>query len=123
LSVSRFAVAQSYPSRPVRILVGFPPGGTTDIAARLVAQALSERLGQPFIIENRPGASTNIATEAVVRAQPDGYTLFAATTSNTVNASLDLKLNFSFIRDIAMVAGMVRSPLVLEVHPSVPVHT
>lgn len=123
LTVSRIAVAQSYPSRPVRILVGFPAGGTTDIAARLIAQALSERLGQPFIVENRPGASTNIATEAVVRSAPDGYTLFAATTSNTVNASLDLKLNFNFIRDIAMVAGMVRSPLVLEVHPSVPAHS
>jgi tripartite-type tricarboxylate transporter receptor subunit TctC len=123
LTISRTASAQSYPSRTVRILVGFPAGGTTDIAARLVAQALSERLGQQFIVENRPGASTNIATEAVVRSQPDGYTLLAASTSNTVNASLDLKLNFSFVRDIVMVAGMVRSPLVLEVHPSVPVQT
>ena len=123
LAVPRIAVAQAYPSRPVRILVGFPAGGTTDIAARLIAHALSDRFGQPFIVENRPGASTNIATEAVVRSAPDGYTLLAASTSNTVNASLDLKLNFNFIRDIEMVAGMVRSPLVLEVHPSVPVHS
>jgi len=123
LTASRKAVAQSYPSRPVRILVGFPAGGTTDIAARLVAHALSERLGQQFVVENRPGASTNIATEAVVRSAPDGYTLLAASTSNTVNASLDLKLNFNFIRDITMIAGLVRSPLVLEVHPSVPAHT
>jgi tripartite-type tricarboxylate transporter receptor subunit TctC len=123
LSIPRVARAQSYPSRPVRILVGFPAGGTTDIAARLVAHALTERLGQPFIVENRPGASTNIATEAVVRSPPDGYTLLAASTSNTVNAALDLKLNFNFVGDVTMIAGMVRSPLVLEVHPSVPVHT
>ena len=123
LTVSRVAVAQTYPSRPVRILVGFSAGGTTDIAARLIAQALSERLGQQFVVENRPGAATNIATEAVVRSPPDGYTLLAATASNTVNSSLDHKLSFSFIRDIAMIAGIVRSPLVLEVHPSVPVHT
>jgi tripartite-type tricarboxylate transporter receptor subunit TctC len=123
LTVPRVALAQSYPSRPVRILVGFPAGGTTDIAARLVAHALTERLGHPFIVENRPGASTNIATEAVVRSPPDGYTLLAASTSNTVNSSLDRKLNFNFISDITMIAGMVRSPLVLEVHPSVPVHT
>src|SRR6266700_8205328 len=123
LTVSRVAAAQGYPGRPVRILVGFPAGGTTDIAARLVAQALSERLGQPFVIENRPGASTNIATEAAVRSPPDGYTLLAASTSNTVNSSLDLRLNFNFVRDIVMIAGMVRSPLVLEVHPSVPAHT
>jgi tripartite-type tricarboxylate transporter receptor subunit TctC len=123
LSIPRVARAQSYPSRPVRILVGFPAGGTTDIAARLVAHALTERLGQPFIVENRPGASTNIATEAVVRSAPDGYTLLAASTSNTVNAALDLKLNFNFVGDVTMIAGMVRSPLVLEVHPSVPVHT
>ena len=123
LTVSRIALAQSYPSRPVRIIVGFPAGGTTDIAARLVAHALTERLGQQFIVENRAGAATNIATEAVVRSPPDGYTLLAATTSNTVNPALDNKLNFNFINDITMIAGIVRSPLVLEVHPSVPVHT
>jgi tripartite-type tricarboxylate transporter receptor subunit TctC len=122
-ALPRVARAQSYPARPVRILVGFPAGGTTDIAARLIAQALSERLGQQFIIENRPGAATNLATEAVVRAPPDGHTLLAAVASNAVNASLYEKLNFNFIRDIAMVAGIVSSPLVLEVHPSVPVKT
>jgi tripartite-type tricarboxylate transporter receptor subunit TctC len=120
-AASRRAVAQAYPSRPVRILVGFAPGGPTDIAARLIGQWLSERLGQPFIVENRPGAATNIATEAVVRAPPDGYTLLAAVSSNTLNPALEPNLSFSFIRDIAMVAGIQSSPLILEVHPSVPV--
>ena len=122
-AVSRFAWAQNYPTRPVRIIVGFPAGGTTDIAARLIAQALSERLGQQFVVENRPGASTNLAVEAVVRAPGDGYTLLAASATNTINVSLFEKLNFNFIRDIVMVAGLVSSPLVLEVHPSVPVKT
>jgi tripartite-type tricarboxylate transporter receptor subunit TctC len=117
------ARAQDYPTRPVRIVVGFPAGGTTDIGARLIAQALSERLGQQFIVENRPGAATNLATEAVAHASPDGYTLLAVVPTNTINASLHEKLNFNFIRDIAMVAGVLRSPLVLEVHPSVPVKT
>jgi tripartite-type tricarboxylate transporter receptor subunit TctC len=120
---SRVARAQAYPTRPVRILVGFPAGGTTDIAARLIAQWLSERLGQQFIIENRPGAATNLAAEAVARAPADGYTLLAVTATNTVNATLYEKLNFNFIRDITMVAGMVSSPLVLEVHPAIPVRT
>jgi tripartite-type tricarboxylate transporter receptor subunit TctC len=105
----------------VHILVGFAPGGPTDIAARLIGQWLSDRLGQPFIIENRPGAATNIATEAVVRSPPDGYTLLAAVSSNTMNPALYTNLGFNFIRDIAMVAGLQRSPLVLEVHPSLPV--
>jgi tripartite-type tricarboxylate transporter receptor subunit TctC len=117
------AGAQNYPTRPVRIIVGFPAGGTTDIAARLIAQSLSERLGQQFIVENRPGAATNLATEAVVRAPADGYTLLAVTATNTINASLYEKLNFNLVRDIVMVAGILRSPLVLEVHPSVPVKT
>src|SRR5215813_9161768 len=120
-ALSRLAWAQAYPSRPVHILVGFAPGGPTDIAARLIGQWLSDRLGQPFIIENRPGAATNIATEAVVRAPPDGYTLLAAVSSNTLNPALEPNLSFSFIRDIAMVAGIQTSPLILEVHPSVPV--
>ena len=120
-ATSRTASAFEYPARPVRILVGFPPGGTADIAARLVAQWLSERLGQQFFVENRPGAATNIATEAVVRAPPDGYTLGTATTSNTVNSAVYQKLSFNFIRDVTMVAGIIRIPLVLEVNPAVPV--
>ena len=118
-AVSRIARAQAYPSRPVRVLVGFPAGGTTDIAARLIAQLLTERLAQPVVVENRPGASANLAAEAVVRSPPDGYTLLAVTSSNTVNATFFDKLSFSIVRDIAMVAGVVRSPLVLEVNPSV----
>ena len=117
--ISNIASAQSYPSRPVRIIVGFPAGGTTDIAARLIAQWLTERLGQPVVVENRPGASANLAAEAVVRSPPDGYTLLAVTSSNTVNATFFDKLSFSIVRDIAMVSGVMRSPLVLEVHPSV----
>ena len=120
-ATSRTASAFEYPARPVRILVGFPPGGTADIAARLVAQWLSERLGQQFFVENRPGVATNIATEAVVRAPPDGYTLGTATTSNTVNSAVYQKLSFNFIRDVTMVAGIIRIPLVLEVNPAVPV--
>ena len=118
-AVTRVARAQAYPTRPVRIIVGFPAGGTTDIAARLIAQWLTERLGQPVVVENRPGASANLAAEAVVRAPPDGYTLLAVTSSNTVNATFFDKLSFSIVHDIAMVSGVVRSPLVLEVHPSV----
>ena len=118
---SRLAWAQAYPSRPVHILVGFAAGGPTDIFARLIGEWLSERLGHPFIIENRPGAATNIATEAVIRSAPDGYTLLAAVSTNTVNPALYPNLNFNFIRDIAMVAGLTRSPLVLEVHPTMPV--
>ena len=115
--------AQAYPSRPVRWIVGFAAGGTTDIVARLIGQWLSERLGQPFIIENRPGAGTNIATEAVVRAPADGYTLLFVGAANAINATLYDKLNFNFIRDIAPVAGIVRVPNVMVVNPSVPAKT
>jgi tripartite-type tricarboxylate transporter receptor subunit TctC len=119
-SLSRIARAQAYPSRPVRIVVGFPAGGTADIATRLIGQWLSERLGQPFVIENRPGAATNLATEAVVRAAPDGYTLLFVGPSNAINATLYEKLSYNFIRDIVIVAGMTRTPLVLEVNPAMP---
>jgi tripartite-type tricarboxylate transporter receptor subunit TctC len=119
---SRFAIAQSYPTRSVHLLEGFGAGGAPDIVARLIGQSLSERLGQSFVIENRSGATGNIATEAVVRAAPDGYTLLLVTTPNAINAAL-FKLNFDFIRDIAPIAGIVRVPLVMEVHPSVPAKT
>jgi tripartite-type tricarboxylate transporter receptor subunit TctC len=122
-AVSRIARAQAYPVRPVRVIVGFPPGGTTDILARLMGQWLSERLGQPLIIENRPGAAGNLGTEAVVRAPPDGYTLLMVTPGNAINATLYGKLNYNFIRDIAPVAGIFRSPNVLDVNPSVPART
>jgi tripartite-type tricarboxylate transporter receptor subunit TctC len=120
---SRTARAQNYPTRPVRIIVGFPAGGASDITARMLGQWLSERLGQQFIIENRPGAGTNIATEAVAKSPPDGYTLLLVSVANTVNATLYERLNFDFIRDIAPVAALIRSPLVMEVNPSVPVST
>jgi tripartite-type tricarboxylate transporter receptor subunit TctC len=123
LATSRFASAQSYPSRPVRIVVGFPPGGTTDIGARLIARWLSERLGQQFIIENKPGAGTHMATEAVAHAPADGYTLLMATASNAINATLYQRLDYNFLRDIVPVVGVIRSPFVLEVHPAVPVKT
>jgi tripartite-type tricarboxylate transporter receptor subunit TctC len=122
-AVSRFAWAQEYPSRPVRIVVGIGAGGTSDIIARLMGQWLSERLGRPFVVENRPGAATNIATEAVVRAPPDGYTLLLVAPSAAINATLYDNLNFSFIRDIAPVAGIMRVPSVLEVNLSVPTTT
>jgi tripartite-type tricarboxylate transporter receptor subunit TctC len=121
--VSRITSAQTYPSRPVRIVVGFPAGGGADVTARLIGQWLSERLGQPFIIENRPGAGTNIATEAVVRAAPDGYTLLFAVESGAINATLYDKLSFNFIRDIAPVMGIIRVPLVMVVNPSFPAKT
>jgi tripartite-type tricarboxylate transporter receptor subunit TctC len=117
------ARAQSYPSRPVRIIVGFPPGGAADITARLIGQWLAERLGEPFVVENRPGAGTNIATEAVAKAAPDGTTLLLISVANTVNATLYEKLNFDFIRDIAPVAGLIRGPLVMELNPSVSART
>jgi tripartite-type tricarboxylate transporter receptor subunit TctC len=115
--------AQVYPARPVRIVVGFAAGNSPDILARLLGQWLSERLGQPFIIENRPGAGTNIATEAVVKAPPDGYTLLMVTPPNAINATLYEKLNFNFIRDIAPVAGISREPNVFVVNPSLPAKT
>jgi tripartite-type tricarboxylate transporter receptor subunit TctC len=117
----RGAAALDYPTRPVHVIVGFAAGGPTDILARLIGEWLSERLGQAFVIEDRPGAATNIATEAVAHAPPDGYTLLAAVSSNTVNPALYPDLNFNFIRDIAMVGGLTRSPLVLEVNSGVPV--
>ena len=120
---SRMAWAQSYPSRPVRIIVGYAPGGTTDVSARLIGQWLSERLGQPFIIDNLPGAGSNVATGGAVRAPADGYTLLLASISNAINATLYDKLNFNFIRDIAPVAGIVRVPNVMEVNPAVPART
>ena len=117
---SQHAWAQTYPTRPVRLVVGAPPGGVTDVFARLVGHWLSERLGQQFVIENRPGAGTNIGTEAVVRASADGYTLLMVSVSNAYNATLYENLTFDFIRDIAPVAGVMRGTGVLVVHPSVP---
>ena len=122
-SISCFAWAQAYPTRPVRIIVGFPPGGPSDILARLIGQRLSERLGQPFIIENRPGATGNIGTEAVVRAPADGHTLLLVVPSNGIAHVLYDKLNFNFIRDTAPVAGISNGPLVMEVNPTVPAQT
>src|SRR5262252_3062176 len=115
-SLSRFAAAQTYPSRRVRVIVGFPAGGGVDINARPIGQWLSERLGQQFVIENRPGAGSNIATEAVVRAAPDGHTLLAVSVANALNATLYDKLNFNFIRDIVPVASTMRVPGLMVVH-------
>jgi tripartite-type tricarboxylate transporter receptor subunit TctC len=122
-AVSGIARAQTYPTRPVRVIVGFPPGGGADIVARLIGQRLSERLGQQFIVENRPGAASNIATEAVVRAPADGYTLLVVNIPNVVNATLYDKLSYNFIRDIAPVASIDRVPNVMVVNPSVPART
>jgi tripartite-type tricarboxylate transporter receptor subunit TctC len=122
-ALSGVASAQTYPSRPVRIIVGFAAGGPNDILARLIGQWLSERLGQPFIIENRSGAGSNIATEAVVHATPDGYTLLLVGTPNAINATLYDNLNFNFIHDVAPIAGLIRGALVMVVHPSVPAKT
>jgi tripartite-type tricarboxylate transporter receptor subunit TctC len=122
-AVSRLAWAQTYPTRPVRLIVGFTPSGATDILARLIGQWLSERLGQQFVIENRPGAGSNIGTEAVVRAPADGYTLLLVAPANAINATLYDRLNFNFIRDIAPVAGLIRVANVMEVNPSVPATT
>jgi tripartite-type tricarboxylate transporter receptor subunit TctC len=119
----RIAFAQAYPTRPVRLIVGLAAGGGADILARLMGQWLSERLGQQFVIENRPGAGTNVATEAVVRAPADGYMLLMVLPPNAINATLYQKLNFNFIRDIAPVAGLIRTPLVMEVNPSLPAKT
>jgi tripartite-type tricarboxylate transporter receptor subunit TctC len=116
--VSQIADAQTYPARPVRLVVGYAAGGGTDITARLIAQWLSERLGQQFIVENRAGAATNIGTEAVVHAPADGYTLLLVHTANAINATLYEKLNFNFIRDIMPVAGIMRVPGVIVVNPS-----
>src|SRR5262245_3481033 len=121
--VARVAWAQTYPARPVRIIVATAAGGTTDITARLIARWLSERIGQQFFIENRPGAGNNIGTEAVVRAPADGYTLLLVNSVNAINATLFEKLSYNFISDIAPVAGFLRVPMVLEVNPSVPART
>jgi tripartite-type tricarboxylate transporter receptor subunit TctC len=121
--LSQIAKAQTYPARSVRIVVGFPAGGPFDTIARLMGQWLSERLGQPFVVENRAGAGGNIATEAVVRAPADGYTLLLVGAPNATSATFYDKLNFNFIRDIAPVAGIVREPLLVEVHPSFPAKT
>ena len=119
-SLPSIARAQIYPSRPVRIIVGAPAGGSFDIVARLIGQWLSERLGQPFIVENRPGAGGNIGTEAVVNAQPDGYTLLLVNDTHAVNATLYEKLNYNFIRDIAPIASIATVPNVMQVNPAVP---
>jgi tripartite-type tricarboxylate transporter receptor subunit TctC len=119
-ALSTIARAQAYPTRPVRIIVGFPAGGSGDFHARLMGQWLSERLGQQFVVENRPGAGGNIGTEAVVRAPADGYTLLLAATPNAINATLYERLNFNFIKDIAPVAGIVHGPQVLVMHPAHP---
>jgi tripartite-type tricarboxylate transporter receptor subunit TctC len=121
--VPRLARADAYPARPVHIILGFPPGITPDITARVIGQWLSDRLGRQFIVENRTGAAGNIATEFVVRAPPDGYTLLLVTLANAVNATLYDRLNFNFLRDIAPVASVIRGPLVMEVNPSVPAKT
>ena len=123
-AVSSIARAQSYPSKPVRLIIGYPPGGSADITARLTGQWLSERLGQPVVIESRPGAATNLATEAVVRAAPDGYTLLLVAPANAINATLyDNKLSFDFLRDTVPVAGIIRFPNVVVVNPSLPIKT
>jgi tripartite-type tricarboxylate transporter receptor subunit TctC len=119
-AISHFAWAQTYPTRPVRLVVGFPPGGGTDIIARLIGQWLSERLGQQLVIENRPGAGSNIATEGVVRAAADGYTLLLVSAAHAINATLYDRLNYNFLRDIAPVAGVIRVPNLMEVNPSLP---
>src|SRR4051812_6213643 len=117
------AAAEDYPARPVRIVAGFAAGGGVDITARLIGQWLADRLGQSFVVENRPGAGGNIGTEAVVHAAADGYTLLLATVPNAVNAALYPKLNFNFIRDIAPVGGIIRVPMIIMVHPDVPYKT
>jgi tripartite-type tricarboxylate transporter receptor subunit TctC len=122
-AATRFAWGQAYPSRPVRIVVGTSAGGGIDIAARLIAQALSERVGQQFYVENKVGAGTNTGAEMVIRSPADGYTLFLVSAANAINATLYQKLNFNFIRDMAPVAGIARVPQVMEVHPSVPAKT
>ena len=122
-ALPRIARAQAYPSRPVRWIVGFTPAGGNDITARLIGQWLTDRLGQPFVIENRPGAGTNIAAEIVINSPPDGYTLFLTNFSNAVNAALYEKLSFDFMRDMAPVVGISRAPVILAVNPSVPAKT
>jgi tripartite-type tricarboxylate transporter receptor subunit TctC len=119
----RVAMAQTYPTRPVRWVVGFPAGGAADMAVRLIAEPLSGRLGQQVFVDNRPGAGTNIATEALVRAPADGYTLLLVTPANAVNATLYENLPFNFMRDIAPVAGLNRAPMIMVINPSLPIAT
>src|SRR5690349_10719634 len=122
-SVSRSAAAQAYPIRPVQLIAGFAAGGPTDVVARMMGQWLSERLGQPFVVENRPGAGSNLATESVVKASPDGYTLLLAASANAINATAYGKLKFNFIEDIAPVAAIMRQPFVMVTNPAVPAAT
>ncbi len=122
-AVSRVARAQTYPVRPVRIIVGFPPGSAPDVMARLIGQWLTERLGQPFLVENRTGAGGSLANEVVVRSPPDGYTLLVIETSSAINATLYERLSYNLIRDIAPVVGLIRVPMVMVVHPSFPAKT
>jgi tripartite-type tricarboxylate transporter receptor subunit TctC len=122
-AVSRTAKAQSYPARPVRLIIGYTPGGSADLTARLMGQWLSERLGQSFVIENRPGGGTNIATEAALRAAPDGYSLLLVAPANAINATLYSKLNFNFLQEMTPIAGIIRFPNVVVVNPEVPVKT
>src|SRR6186997_3337762 len=122
-AVARIARAQSYPARQVRLIIGYPPGGSADITARLISQWLTERLGQSFIVESRAGGGTNIATEAVINAPPDGYTLLLVAPANAINATLYEKMNHVFLRDIVPVAGLIRFPNVVVVNPDVPVKT
>src|SRR5215471_4010501 len=122
-ALSRVTRAQAYPTRPVRLLIGFAPGGTQDVIGRLMGQWLMERLGQQFIIENRPGAASNIAAAAAIRSPPDGYTLFMIGPNNAINASVYDKLGFDILRDSAPVAGIMRVPNVMEVNPEVPAKT
>jgi tripartite-type tricarboxylate transporter receptor subunit TctC len=122
-ALSSVAKAETYPARPVRLIVGYTAGGSADLTARLMGQWLSERLGQPFIIENRPGGGTNIATETAVRATPDGYTFLLAAPANAINATLYDKLNFNFLRDSEPVAGIIRFPNVVVVNPSLPIQS
>jgi tripartite-type tricarboxylate transporter receptor subunit TctC len=122
-ALSRVARAQTYPAKPVRFIIGYTSGGSADITARLMGQWLSDRLGQPFIVESRPGAGSNIATEAVIRSPPDGYTILLVAPANAINATLYDKLNYNFLRDIAPVGGIIRFPNVMEVNPSVPAKT
>src|SRR5262252_912528 len=122
-TLARDASAQGYPTRPVRLILGFPAGGSTDLVARIMAAWLSERLGQSFVVENKPGAGTNLAAQAAVASPPDGYTLMFVTTTNAINATFHKSLPFDFLRDIAPVAGLVDLPLVMEVGSAVPVKT
>src|SRR6478736_5017564 len=123
LAAPHILIAQTYPSRPIRWIIGFAPGGAADVAVRMVAEGMSERLGQSVVVDNRPGAGTNIATEAVVRASADGYTIGIVTPANAVNATLYDKLPFNFLRDIAPVSGINRSPIIIVMNTSVPVRT